>query len=290
MSVTTTRSSIRTPNCPGRYTPGSTVTTLPLASTESERCDSRGASWISSPTPCPSPWPKCSAWPAVADHLARRSVGLAAARRRPARPPAPPAAPRARGRTPPGSASSSSPVASGAGAVRAVAVQLGAPVDHHQLVGSDLDVARLGVRQRAVRTGGDDRVKGGPLGPEVAHRPLQGGGDAHLGAPHQPPLHDLAQRGVRELGRLGDPPDLLGVLDRAQRLDEVAPGDQLDSVAQLLAQPAVRAHGQVGVLEGQARRAGRAAGRGWCPAAPARRCGQRPGRPGRPTARRSGSR
>ena len=26
---------------------------------------SRGASWVTSPTPCPRPWPKCSPWPAA---------------------------------------------------------------------------------------------------------------------------------------------------------------------------------------------------------------------------------
>jgi Glycosyltransferase family 87 len=51
-SPTATRSSIRTPSSPGRYTPGSTVTTLPISSGASEAVrDSRGASWISSPTP-----------------------------------------------------------------------------------------------------------------------------------------------------------------------------------------------------------------------------------------------
>jgi len=51
-SPTTSRSSIRTPRVPGRYTPGSTVTTLPIRSGSSEAVrDSRGASWISSPTP-----------------------------------------------------------------------------------------------------------------------------------------------------------------------------------------------------------------------------------------------
>src|SRR5579872_4057888 len=50
---TTTMSSIRTPPCPGTYTPGSTVTTIP--SERSSRCPAanRGGSWISSPTPCP---------------------------------------------------------------------------------------------------------------------------------------------------------------------------------------------------------------------------------------------
>ena len=50
-SVTTTVSSIRTPPCSARYTPGSTVTTWPAASTSVELDATRGASWISNPTP-----------------------------------------------------------------------------------------------------------------------------------------------------------------------------------------------------------------------------------------------
>lgn len=51
-SPTTTRSSIRTPSSPGRYMPGSTVTTLPITSGSSEAVrESLGASWISRPTP-----------------------------------------------------------------------------------------------------------------------------------------------------------------------------------------------------------------------------------------------
>src|SRR5215216_6979937 len=64
-SFTITRSSIRTPNSPGTYTPGSTVTALTASSDPSAVLPSRGPSWISSPTPCPSPWPKCSSWPAA---------------------------------------------------------------------------------------------------------------------------------------------------------------------------------------------------------------------------------
>ncbi len=78
-SLTTTRSSIRIPKRPGRYTPGSTVTTLPVRSSSSERCESRGPSWMSSPTPWPRPWPKCSPCPRLDYHLARGGVGLPAA-------------------------------------------------------------------------------------------------------------------------------------------------------------------------------------------------------------------
>jgi hypothetical protein len=66
-SPTTTSSSMRTPRTPGTYTPGSTVTTLPARSGSPSGAvrDSRGASWISIPTPWPRPWPKCSPWPAA---------------------------------------------------------------------------------------------------------------------------------------------------------------------------------------------------------------------------------
>src|SRR5205807_9307784 len=42
-------------------------------------------------------------------------------------------------------------------AVRAVALDLRTPVDHEQRAARDLDVARLGVGERAVWTAGDDR-------------------------------------------------------------------------------------------------------------------------------------
>src|SRR5207247_5674045 len=63
-SVTTTVSSMRTPPCSARYTPGSTVTTWPAARTSVEVEATRGASWISRPTPCPVPWMKASPHPA----------------------------------------------------------------------------------------------------------------------------------------------------------------------------------------------------------------------------------
>jgi hypothetical protein len=53
LSVTATSSSMRTPSSPGRYTPGSTLTTLPASSGSSSGAvrDNRGPSWISKPTP-----------------------------------------------------------------------------------------------------------------------------------------------------------------------------------------------------------------------------------------------
>src|SRR5579871_435453 len=64
--VTTTSSSIRTPPHPGRYTPGSIVSTIPDSSGTSIRGDNAGPSWISSPIPWPSPCPNASPYPAAA--------------------------------------------------------------------------------------------------------------------------------------------------------------------------------------------------------------------------------
>ena len=65
-SVTTRVSSTRTPPCPGRYTPGSTVTTKPGARIAVPSWLTVGASWMSSPTPWPVPCSKRSAQPASA--------------------------------------------------------------------------------------------------------------------------------------------------------------------------------------------------------------------------------
>ena len=108
----------------------------------------------------------------------------------------------------------------GARAVRGVAVELGAPVDRDQRAGRDRDVARDGVRQRAVLAGGDDRRERRGLGAGLAHRDLEVERDVALGAADQAAAQDLGQRGVGELRRGADLVELAGVLDRAQLLDE----------------------------------------------------------------------
>src|SRR5207253_1048472 len=55
----------------------------------------------------------------------------------------------------------------GAGAVGAVAVQLRSHVEDDELAATDRPLARLGVREGAVGTGGDDRREG-RLGAELA--------------------------------------------------------------------------------------------------------------------------
>ena len=177
-------------------------------------------------------------------------------------------------------------------AVRAVPVQLRAPVDHHELVGADL--ARRAAARAAARRGGRRRRSSqndGLLGAEVLHRALQRDGHADLGAPGQPLLHDLAQGGVGELGRLADPRDLVGVLDRAQRLDGVPGGDQLDALGGQL-----RAGGRASrtVIWASSKASRSSPGgqhvRDGLQQLLRRSGGQRRRRPRRPTARGSGSR
>ena len=165
LSVTTTRSSIRTPPTPGHVDARldrDDVARRP-ARASPERA-SRGASWVTSPTPCPSPWPKCSPWPA-ASMMSRATASISrpsgpgphrvqgrhlraqrrARRSRPARP---------------------APIAGRPGprAVRAVAVEHRADVDRHQRVrrrsprraASRAAARRARPRRRSSRTTGPD--------------------------------------------------------------------------------------------------------------------------------------
>ena len=67
--------------------------------------------------------------------------------------------------------------------------------------------------------------------------------------PTSPPLEEPRERLVGERRRRRDRCDLVGLLDRAQPLDEPARRHQLDPLGQQLAQPRVLAHGHVRVLE-----------------------------------------
>lgn len=62
-SVTSTMCSQRIPPHSGKYRPGSTVTIIPGSSGVLLRPLRLGPSWVSSPTPCPSPCVKASATP-----------------------------------------------------------------------------------------------------------------------------------------------------------------------------------------------------------------------------------
>src|SRR2546430_3351467 len=60
---------------------------------------------------------------------------------------------------------------------RYVTLQLGSPVDRDQDVAADLLIAWRGVRKRAVRAGGDDRLEARALRPELAHAQVELGRD-----------------------------------------------------------------------------------------------------------------
>src|SRR6185503_4862160 len=140
----------------------------------------------------------------------------------------------------------------GARAVARVAVEHGAPVDDAQGPGGDLDLARRGVRQRAVGAGGDDRRKGDRLGAHAAHRELDVEGDVALGPAREPAGQHLGERLVGELRGGADAVELLGVLDDAQALDRAAGADELDAVAREPPELGVVAHAQVRVVEAEA--------------------------------------
>ena len=172
--VTTTVSSTRTPPCPGRYTPGSTVTTWPAASVASEVPSTPGASWMSRPTPCPVPCTKAS--PQPASSITARQAASTPATGAPARHRSHPgrlgggddlehAALRPVEGTDPADGD-------GAGHVRVVAVDEGAEVDDHEVAALDPARAGLVVGAGAVGTGGDDGVEADVVGPPgCASRP-----------------------------------------------------------------------------------------------------------------------
>src|SRR6476620_3944152 len=123
----------------------------------------------------------------------------------------------------------------GAGAVRAVAVELGAHGEDDELAAADLALARLGVRQSAVGAGGDDRRERG-IAPELADPGFGGAGHVALAAAGKPLLQGPAQDLVSQLRGLLDRRQLPGVLDPPQILDLAAGGDQLGSIAEFLLQ------------------------------------------------------
>src|SRR6187402_3694907 len=106
----------------------------------------------------------------------------------------------------------------GPGAVRAVAVELGAHVEDDQLAQADLALAGLGVGQRAIGAGRDDGREG-RLGTELAHTRLGGARHVELAAAGEPPLEGPAPDLVGKLGSGRDRRQLPLVLDPAQRLD-----------------------------------------------------------------------
>jgi hypothetical protein len=117
----------------------------------------------------------------------------------------------------------------------------------------DLDVAGLGVGQRAVRPRRDDRREAGLLGAVVAHGVLEVEGDLALGPPGQPALEHRPQRVVGQRRGGANAVELSGLLDLAQALHDSARGHQLDAF-QRLAQPAVVAHRSVRIVEAEPQR------------------------------------
>ena len=112
----------------------------------------------------------------------------------------------------------------------------------------DLPLAGLGVRQGAVGAGGDDRRERG-VAAELADPRFGGAGDVALAAPGEAALDAPQPDRVGELRGLLDRPQLLLVLDPAQRLDGTAGGHRLDPLGELLLQLLQRADRHLVVLE-----------------------------------------
>ena len=115
-----------------------------------------------------------------------------------------------------------------AGAVGAVAVDHCAGVDDDQLVRLDAPVARMVVRDGAVRAAADDRVEGRRIRAGLAHRPLDEPDELLLGLAHEPVVGERLvhvaddRRGAAdrvELGRLLRRPDLRDDRRRGLQLD-----------------------------------------------------------------------
>src|SRR6476659_151519 len=136
-------------------------------------------------------------------------------------------------------------------AIGAIAVELRPHVEDDQLPLADLALARLGVRQRPVRPGGDDRREGG-VAPELADSRLGGAGDLALAATAEASFQAPAPDLVGELGGGGNRSQLLPVLDPAQLLDCAAGRHRLDPVGELAAQALQQTDRDVVVLEAEA--------------------------------------
>ena len=235
--------------------PGSTVTMFPAASTSSERCDSRGPSWTSSPTPCPSPCPKRSPKPPLS--ITVRAAPSTSRARAPALTASTPAI-CARQHQLVDDPSLLIGLAGGdrARAVRAVAVELGAPVDHDQLA-ARRPRRRAGLRAAAPRAGRRPRSsQSSGAGRPAAASPARARAPARARLrPASPPSSSRSQRRVGEPAGAADPLDLVGLLDRPQPLHDPLDADQLHPVGEQLAQPGVGPDRHVGVLEPEPERA-----------------------------------
>ena len=83
------------------------------------------------------------------------------------------------------------------------------------------------MRQRAVRSAGDDRLERSPRGAPAAHLELELGRELRLGHALGEALLGLSERDVGDAAGPLDPGDLPGVLHEADRLDEPGGRDEL---------------------------------------------------------------
>ena len=107
-----------------------------------------------------------------------------------------------------------------------------------------------------MRAAGDDWVKARARRAPSAHLDLEPERQLALALPGQTAGDQLSEGVVRERRRGPDRGDLLGLLDRAQALDQPFDADQLDPVGQPVAQPTVRADRHVDGLEPEPKLAG----------------------------------
>src|SRR5271155_1495521 len=244
------------------------LTTFPTRSGSSPAIlDRRGPSWTSSPTPWPRPWPKSWPWPATSKNARpKHSRSL----------PRGPGPPEGRGPVELTAARSGrvggerrqlgaehelidlarlsrDALAGGirAGAIRAVALELGAPVDRQQHVARDRHRTRLGMGQRGVSTGRHDRGKARGLCAQPAHEELQLDRDIALAAPDHAGFKDAPQRLVSERGGGAQAGALVCVLDRAHALDGARGRYELPVLGQVLAQARMLGDRHRRVIEAQ---------------------------------------
>ena len=140
------------------------MTTLPAASVSELSVESRGDSWTSRPSPCPSPWPNVPAKALAFDDAARGRVGVDAGHAGADR-----VEPRLLRREHDVVRLAHLAVELAGGerprVVGDVAADAAAGVDHDELAGLDDAVACARVRPRAGRAGADDRLEREPVGP-----------------------------------------------------------------------------------------------------------------------------
>ena len=111
--------------------------------------------------------------------------------------------------------------------VRAVPVDDAAEVDHHQLPGLDMTIARAGVRLGTIWTGGHDRVEAHRAGTTFTHRELEPQREVPFGRPVRERRQQLTERIVGNAAGGSDPLHLAGLLHHAQPVDERSRRHQL---------------------------------------------------------------